>query len=210
MAAELNLKTLKNMPYKWQVVISVLPSLIIVLLFVFFVFKPKTEMLMTLKAKSLLLDTEISQSEAKIKILDELIVENKQLREKLQKLKEQLPEEKEVSELLKQISDLGLQSGLEILLWKPQARKTDPQNLYVEIPVNVEVVAEYHKLGVFYSHISRLPRIVNISDIDLRIKQGKDQEGKGVIAAKFTARTFASVVQAGAGATQKKKTAGIP
>ena len=208
MAAELNLKTLKNLPYKWQLVIAVLPSLIIVLLFVFLVFKPKTEMLLTLKAKSLLLDTEISQSEAKIRILDDLIVENKRLREKLQKLKEQLPEEKEVSQLLKQISELGLQSGLKILLWKPQARKTDPQNLYVEIPVKVEVLAEYHKLGVFYSHISRLSRIVNISDIDLKNKKDKDQENRGIIAAKFTARTFASVVQAVPGSTQNTKTAG--
>ena len=104
--------------------------------------------------------------------------------------KEQLPEEKEVSELLKQISELGLRSGLEILLWKPEARKTQPEGLYVEIPVRVEVLAEYHRLGDFFSHISRLPRLVNISDIHLR-KDLKNMEG--IINAKFTARTFASV-----------------
>ena len=94
-----------------------------------------------------------------------------------------------MSGLLKQISELGLKSGLEILLWKPQARKTDPQGLYVEIPVNVEVLTEYHELGVFYSHISRLPRLVNISDIKMKV----DKKATGRINAVFTARTFASV-----------------
>ncbi|HEW81318.1 MAG TPA: hypothetical protein ENH18_03005 [Nitrospirae bacterium] len=80
---------------------------------------------------------------------------------------------------------MGLRSGLDIILWKPEPRKTDPEGLYVEIPVNVEVMTNYHQLGVFFSHISRLQRLVNISDIMLDVKNTR-------IYAKFTARTFAS------------------
>jgi type IV pilus assembly protein PilO len=150
---------------------------------------PKSNEAEILNSKIIKLNKEIVNSEAKIKRLDALIIENTALKRKLARLKEQLPEEKEVSGLLKQISELGLKSGLEILLWKPQARKTDPQGLYVEIPVNVEVLTEYHELGVFYSHISRLPRLVNISDIKMKV----DKMATGRINAVFTARTFASV-----------------
>ena len=180
---------IKNLPVHFQGLIVALPSVILVLLFIFLIFMPKNNEAEILNSKIIKLNKEIVNSEAKIKRLDALIVENTSLKRKLATLKEQLPEEKEVSGLLKQISELGLKSGLEILLWKPQARKTDPQGLYVEIPVNVEVLTEYHELGVFYSHISRLPRLVNISDIKMKV----DKMADGRVNAVFTARTFASV-----------------
>ena len=180
----------RSIPIHFQVLIAALPSVILLIFAVFVIVLPKNEEVDALRAKSTDLEKKISISEAKIKKLDELIKENERLKRELARLKDQLPEEREVSVLLKQISELSLKSGLKVLLWKPGARNTDPQGLYVEIPVDVEVLTEYHRLGDFFSHISRLPRLVNISDINLR---GKDGEGKGIINAKFTARTFASV-----------------
>jgi len=182
----------RSLPTHFQVVIAALPSVILLICSVFIIFIPKNKEIDALRTKSVDLEKKITVSEAKIKKLDELIKENEMLKRELTRLKEQLPEEREVSILLKQISELSLKSGLKVLLWKPGARITDPQGLYVEIPVDVEVLAEYHRLGEFFSHISRLPRLVNISDINLRSKGG---EGKGLINAKFTARTFASVKQ---------------
>lgn len=190
----INLNKLKALPFNAQIAISVAPSLLLVLMFIFIIYMPKSKEVETLKARVVRLDQEIVSSEAKIKRLDALIVENKMLKARLTRLKEQLPEEKEVSVLLKQISELGLRSGLEILLWKPEARKTDPEGLYVEIPVKVNVIAEYHKLGDFLSHISRLPRLVNISDLDLKAGT-KTKVSKDVITTSFTARTFASTGQ---------------
>jgi type IV pilus assembly protein PilO len=190
MAFDININKIKSLPAHLQIIIAVVPSIILIIMFVFLIYSPKNKEIKNLKARVIQLDKDITAGEAKVKRLDSLIAENALLKKKLSRLKEQLPEEKEVSELLKQISELGLRSGLEILLWKPEARKTQPEGLYVEIPVKVEVLAEYHRLGDFFSHISRLPRLVNISDINLR----KDLKGmEGIINAKFTARTFASV-----------------
>ena len=190
----INLNKLKTLSRNVQIAISVVPSVLLVAVFIFLVLMPKSKEIGTLKDKALKLDQEITSSETKVKRLDALIAENKLLKAKLSKLKEQLPEEKEVSVLLKQISELGLSSGLEILLWRPEARKNDPEGLYVEIPVTVNVIAEYHKLGDFLSHISRLPRLVNISDMDLKASS-KGKEKKDIININFTARTFASVEQ---------------
>jgi type IV pilus assembly protein PilO len=182
----------RSLPIHFQVLIAALPSVCLLVFAVFVIFLPKNKEADSLWAKSVDLEQKITRSESKIKKLDELIKENAMLKRELARLKEQLPEEREVSVLLKQISELSLKSGLKVLLWKPGARNTDPQGLYVEIPVDVEVLTEYHRLGDFFSHISRLPRLVNISNINLR---GKDGEAKGIINAKFTARTFASVQQ---------------
>ena len=198
---------IKTLPMIYQGIIAAVFPIIFIALFIFLVFIPRNEKLKALDTKLAKLDKEIAISESKIMRLDDLIAENKILQAKLAKLKDQLPEEKEVSVLLKQISELGQTSGLEIRLWKPQNKKTEPSGLYVEIPVKVEVLAEYHKLGDFYSHISRLPRLVNISDIKL-ITDAKSTKGKvssGLINATFTARTFASASQQDIAATQAEQ-----
>ena len=189
--AVININAIKNIPFRFQVIISASLPLILIVAFVVLIYMPKAEEIAGLHIKITKLDAEIADGEEKIKRLDALIVENKALKEKLANLREQLPQEKEVSVLLKQISELGLKSGLDIILWKPEPRKTDAEGLYVEIPVTVEVMTDYHQLGAFLSHISRLQRLVNISDIMLDVK--KELRGNSHIYAKFTARTFASI-----------------
>ncbi|RJR20579.1 MAG: hypothetical protein C4581_03145 [Nitrospiraceae bacterium] len=191
----INFSKLKSLSPRTQLIIAVLPSLVLIVLFFFFIYTPKSKAIDGFNKKIEQMDKQIAVNEEQVRKLDALIVENTLLKEKLARLKEQLPEEKEVSVLLKQISDLGLTSGLQMLLWKPEARKADPSGLYIEIPVKVEVLAEYHRLGDFLSQISRLPRLVNISDMTLKAKTVKGQEEKGMIGVEFTARTFASVEQ---------------
>lgn len=191
-----HLNKIKTLPVYVQAIIAALPSIILIGLFVFFIFIPKNDDITALKTKVTKLDAEIRSGEEKVKRLDALIVENEMLKKKLATLKEQLPEEKEVSVLLKQVSELGLRSGLEIRLWKPEARKTSPEGLYVEIPVRVEVMAQYHKLGDFFSHISRLPRLVNISGIEILADSQTSNASMGLISARFVALTFASVTEA--------------
>lgn len=181
---------IKKIPFHFQVLISAIPPIILIVAFVFVIYLPKDKMIDGLNVKITKMNTEIADAEAKVKKLDALIAENKILKARLVTLRKQLPEEREVSVLLKQISQLGLKSGLNIILWKPEPRKADPEGLYVEIPVKVEVMTDYHQLGAFFSHISRLQRLVNISDIQLNVKQGS--KGIARIYAKFMARTFAS------------------
>jgi type IV pilus assembly protein PilO len=172
----------------------VLIVLIPVVTFYFLVYSPKTKEIKQLDAKITKLDNEIATAQVKVRRLDELKAEYEKLKLQLAALRQIMPEEEEVSVLLKQISDLGLTSGLVIVLWKPSSRIQDPEGVYVEIPVQVEVLGGYHDLGVFYSHISRLPRIVNISNIKLAVPRQIKVE-KQLIDAVFTASTFSAVEQ---------------
>ena len=184
---------LSKLPPYVRIGIPFAVSVVLILLFVFLVYSPKDKEINFLNTKVAKLDNEIASGEVKARKLDVLKAENAILKSKLVELQEQLPEGKEVSILLKQISDLGLASGLEILLWKPGARRISSDRLYAEIPVQVEVITGYHNLGTFFSHISRLKRIVNISGIEIKVKASR-KGGEGELTnSKFTAVTFGAL-----------------
>lgn len=199
MAINLNIKSI---PLYLKILLAALPSLILVILFIVLIYFPKSDERKILNDSIVKLDNEIASNEVKARKLNELKAENTRLKTQLAELQEQLPEEKEVSILLKQVSDLGLTSGLEILLWRPQARKPDPSGLYVEIPVQVSVTGGYHNLGVFFSHISHIKRIVNILDIKMSTHTTKD--GVQLLKADFTASTFSAITESGKAPPAKK------
>jgi type IV pilus assembly protein PilO len=76
-----------------------------------------------------------------------------------------LPEAKEIPHLLKNISNMGLQQGLEFLLFKPE--KENPKEFVAEIPITLHLKGSYHQTGIFFDYIRRLPRIVNIKQLEL-------------------------------------------
>lgn len=184
---------IKKIPPYLKVISALIPPIILGILFTAFIYFPKNNEIKRLGDSIARLNKEIASSEVKAKRLTELKIENARLMARLKELQERLPEEKEVSGLLKQVSDLGIKSGLKILLWRPEAKVADPSGLYVRIPVRVEVLTGYHNLGVFFSHISRLPRIVNISDIRL---SPAVREGVLQLNASFVATTFSAIAEA--------------
>lgn len=181
----------KALPGYVKTVIAILPALVIAVAVTFMVILPRNKEIKALDSKIQVQENEIAKSQAKAEKLTELISENQRLRKRLNELKEQLPEEKEVSDLLKQVSDLGIASGLRILLWKPEQRKTHPSGIVYEIPVRVELSGSYHNLGHFFSSLTRLNRIVNISDI--KLSDPKPLKDSAVLKVSFSATTFSAI-----------------
>ena len=89
--------------------------------------------------------------------------EVRRLEEQLGLLLEQLPNSAEIPSLLKNVSDLGIESGLEFLKFAP--RREVRKDFYAEIPVSITVSGDYHSFVLFADKVSHLPRIVNLSDI---------------------------------------------
>ena len=73
-------------------------------------------------------------------------------------LLKRLPNKTEVAALLVDISQQGLGAGLEFELFKPGSET--PSDFYVELPIQIRVVGDYHAFGKFISGMSDLPRIV--------------------------------------------------
>ncbi len=181
----------KALPPYARVIIAVVPAILIVTVVLFVLIFPKNNEIKQLEGKIAKQENEIAKNQAKAARLDELLRENERLKQRLIELQQQLPEEKEVSNLLKQVSDLCIQSGMKIILWRPQTRKTHPSGIVYEIPVNVELTGGYHSLGYFFSSLTKLERIVNISNIKLANPEA--QKGYALLKISFTATTFSSV-----------------
>ncbi len=185
----MNLEALEDMPRSRKIGLILLVCIVLIGGYLYFIFLPMESQVSQLKDAIYRLNRDIAVNEIKLKKLDKLKKENMLLKQKLDTLKAQLPEEEEVSELLKQVSDLSRESGLEIILWKPRERKKDSSGMYIEIPVDVEVSGSYHALAIFFDKIRKLPRIVNISNLTMG---GAKVVGDRIrIHSKFTATTFA-------------------
>lgn len=190
MAKKINIDLKKLPPYA-KIIISIVPALIISVVVVVLLILPKNKEIKALEIKISVQDNEIAKSQSKAEKLPQITAENERLGKRLGQLKEQLPEEKEVSGLLKQVSDLAIRSGLQVLLWRPEQKKLHSSGIVYEIPVKVELSGGYHSLGYFFSSLTRFNRIVNISDI--RLGESKPDKEGVKLKISFTATTFSAV-----------------
>jgi len=123
--------------------------------------------------------------EAEIKALD------KQLEAALVKL----PEEKDIPRLLTQINTLGQQSGLEFLLFRPNAPVR--KGFYAEVPIDIRVEGQYHTLGGFLDRVSKLERIVNVVDIKIAPLAAQQQLSGRTMVADLKATTYTFLEKGG-------------
>lgn len=84
-----------------------------------------------------------------------------------------LPDEKEIPELLSSISNLGRDSGLEILVFRQMPEGY--QEFYAEVPVDMQVRGGYHQVAQFLDRVGKLDRIVNVSNIVVKSPKVVDE-----------------------------------
>jgi type IV pilus assembly protein PilO len=121
------------------------------------------------------------------------------LETRLEVLKTQLPEQRDVGEMLRRVQTLATQSNLVVRTFRPQALKQ--KELHTEWPMLLEFDGSYHNLGLFFDRVSKVPRIINISDIGIHAHDAKTQAEQGnTVAASVIATAFVLVDKPKAGA----------
>jgi len=95
----------------------------------------------------------------------------------------QLPGRTEVPGLLDDVTDQGLGSGLDFSNISLQAEVE--QEFYVELPINIEVVGNYHDFGTFVSGVASLSRIVTLHDFQISTSGSRSE-----LVMQITARTY--------------------
>ena len=116
----------------------------------------------------------------------------------LQALSRILPSQKEVDDLLRKVQQLAAESSLDVLRFKPEA--TRPQDFYAAWPITLDLDGSYHNLAYFFDRLSRLSRIVNVTN--LKIEAKSDPTISSTISARCTATTFVFIEAAPVPATQ--------
>lgn len=184
----------ETIPASRRLLVIFLPSLVITALFIFFIIMPAYEERTKLKAELDKQEQEILLARQQAAKLSALIAENERLTRRLLELQAQLPEEKEVSGLLRQVSELGIKSGLDVVLWKPKERIVHQSKEVYEIPVDVEMRGSYHRFGQFYSRITSLSRVVNISGLSMKPAEEKFQQKQAkILHVSFIAKTYSII-----------------
>lgn len=111
------------------------------------------------------------------------------------KMRLRLPTKTQVAVLLEDISQKGRAAGLEFKLFDPQVERKNPGDDFIELPIQVQVVGNYHQLGQFVSDLAELPRIVTLHDIN--IVSGKNKAG--VLHMSVLAKTYKYEEEKGVG-----------
>ncbi|WP_328589029.1 type 4a pilus biogenesis protein PilO [Cognaticolwellia aestuarii] len=93
-----------------------------------------------------------------------------------------LPESHETPGLLDDITFVGTTTGLDFvkLNWQPEIE----QEIYIELPIDIEVLGSYHEFGQFVSRIAGLPRIVTLHDFDINLQKQNSGDLKLTLQAK--------------------------
>jgi type IV pilus assembly protein PilO len=98
--------------------------------------------------------------------LDQAKKEVTDLRAALKEAVAQLPDTKEIPDLLSNISAVGRDAGLEIAQFRQ--REEVLRDFYAEVPVEVRVRGTYSQVEGFFNEVSKLTRIVNVSDVGMK------------------------------------------
>jgi type IV pilus assembly protein PilO len=135
------------------------------------------------------LSSDLSKARQTLTNLEEVERQYQVITQRWEVASELLPGERELAALLRKVSLVGQQSGVEFELFKP--KPIMPGELYVEHPVEVKVVGGYHQVGAFLAEVANLDRIVNVSNLtmaELEVPEG--EESRETVRASFIATAY--------------------
>lgn len=100
------------------------------------------------------------------------------LHEKWEQGRVLLPEDQDMIGLLRTITVLGTNAGIDFTKFEPKAAR--PADGYTEIPIEITVMGGYHQIGTFLAELANMTRIVNVQQLDVITpkKRSGPYEGK--------------------------------
>ena len=149
-------------------------------------YQAEREKLMTLHAQELELQRKLSEVRSIAANIGAFEAEITQLEAQLSVALRQLPNEKQLEVLLADISNLGKTAGVEIKSFKRENEVM--HDFYAEVPISVQLSGTYHEIAKFFDSVSRLPRIVNMGALDLKVSSASAVETR--LSVSGTATTF--------------------
>lgn len=182
--SELSLDNIGSWPMPIKVAAWALTFIVVMALGYAYSISEMREQLAQVESKEADLRKEFEDKAFKAANLDALRAQMKEMEESFGALVSQLPSDTEVPGLLEDITNKGVESGLEIKSIKLQLEQA--KEFYIELPINIEVSGTYHDFGTFVSGIAGLPRIVTLHDF----KMSSDPKTPGVLSMSISAKTY--------------------
>ncbi len=167
---------------KIKLLIGAVVVILPVLLFYFISFGPTSNKIQSLTNRKQSLIAEISKAKKAAGELGTIKLAMAETEELFETTATLLPKRKEIPALLRNISALGKNAGLDFLFFKPGPEKA--KEFYAEIPIDISIDGPYHNMGFFLDQVSKLGRIVTVDNI----KMGSPHKEGGEMFLKSTCR----------------------
>lgn len=155
-------------PGRWPLAIR-LSAIVLVLVLLscftiyYFAWSSQQPLLEQAKAEEEKLMGTLEQKAKKAANLEAYKSQLKEMEQSFGAMLRQLPNKTEVPSLLVDISQKGLEAGLEQRLFQPGSPVQ--HDFYAELPIKIRLTGSFHAIGNFVSGIAALPRIVTLHDI---------------------------------------------
>lgn len=110
----------------------------------------------------------------------DLIRANEEIRRNIEAIEARLPSSKEVDQVVRQVSDLAVQCGLDA----PSIESDKPlaAAVYMEQPLKMKIAGNFNGFYEFLTRLQQLPRITRIPDMKIT----RSNETDGHMKAEFT------------------------
>ncbi len=171
---------------KFKIILAVLTFVLPIIAFYFIYLSPSMNQANQLASTKASLEKELLKVKKTASNLDKLKAELAEAQHEFDEKSILLPKEREIPQLLRDISSEGRTSGLDFLQFKPLPSK--PNDFYDEIPVDINVRGPYHNVGYFLDQVSKLNRIVTVSNI--RMSSPKLESGEILLNSKCQLVTY--------------------
>lgn len=109
--------------------------------------------------------------------LDALKEQRKLVLQYVSRMEKQLPSTAEYAAVLDDINSAANGRGLSMDIFKPVAASI--KDYYAELPIEIQMVANYHDMAQFVADIAKLPRIVTLNNLTFTVS--KDAKKPGII-----------------------------
>jgi type IV pilus assembly protein PilO len=109
--------------------------------------------------------------------LPELERQIESLRQQLEVVNDIVPEEKAADQFIHVMQDTADASGIEVRRYT--AKPSTSRDFYTEVPFDVELDGPYYSMVTFFDKVSKLERIVNVTNLQVgAVKDGGVKEKK--------------------------------
>ncbi len=157
--------------YRWLAI----PGFVVLLaaLYWYFLYQPYTEEMAALQETITSKRQTVEKYQKIAAKLETFKAQVSELEARLRVLLRELPESREIPGMIRQISDVGVRTGLQINLIKPLPEQR--KEFYAEIPIQVRVKGPYHAVGRFFDDLVHLERIISVDGIQIEAASQETQ-----------------------------------
>lgn len=161
----LNKDNFGNAPIAVQVFLLAMIVLVLSLLAYFLVIAPKKEQIASAESQEASLLQTFQEKESQARHLDEYKEQVAQMEVEFQELLNQLPQDDRTAELVYGVNMVGTGSGIRFQ--NIETGDDIEQEFFIEKPISITALGNYHQFGSFISGLATLPRIMTMHDFEV-------------------------------------------